>query len=187
MATVKVPVVVDYAAAGGPGYNIFHARIEDMNTDVDEMLSALETFYTTLSSLWATTTTITIGTGMIQDPYGNPTYVNDDVRTVTGTGVALAMSPLLCINIGWRTASATRRGHGRTFLGPLVQGTQQNDGTPVNDVIDGVRGTAADLVADSLSANGWALGVYSQKDGLLRDFTGSSVRDRFTFLSSRRD
>lgn len=187
MPTIKIPVRIDYPNSGGPGYNVFHARVNDVETDLEDALDALESFYNTLPSLWGSTTSLTIGEGMINDPYGSPTYLPDDVRVITGTGTPTALPQLLAICISWRTPSATRTGRGRTFLGPLVTGTAQADGTPIDAIVTAVRDSAQFLVGQSTGANGWAFGVYSQKDALFRDWVGSSVKDRFSYLSSRRD
>lgn len=187
MPTVKIPVKINYELGGGPGYNIFNARIADTDTDLENCLDAIEAFYVSLLGLYSTTTQIVIGEGMIADPYGSPTYLPDDVRTQTGASATASMATLLCITVGWRTTAATRSGRGRTFLGPLVVGTNEGNGTPSDAVITAVRAAAEDLVDASQAANGWAVGVYSHKDALLRDVVGSSVKDRFTFLSSRRD
>lgn len=190
MSILRIPVRIDYPYAGGPGFNIWHARFVDSTPPpalLGDALDALELFYSTIDSTIVTGTTFTLGEGMILDPLGSPTYVDDDSRTVTGSDGAGSMSNLLCITVGWRTISATRSGRGRTFVGPMGIGTAGNDGTPADSVLTTIRGAATDLIDTSTNANGWAFGVLSTKQALLRDFTGSTVKDRYTFLSSRRD
>jgi hypothetical protein len=89
--------------------------------------------------------------------------------------------------VGWRTASATRAGRGRTFLGPIGSGALDSDGTIKSDTLDAVRTAAQDLVADSLGFGNGALVVYSPTHDIARDFTASAVRDQFAVLRSRRD
>lgn len=189
MPTFRIPARIEYPGEGSPGYNVWHARTLNGTANLADILDALELFYTSCSPAFPTTQTITIGEGMIQDPYGAPTYVEDDSRTVVGLDGSGQLSPLLCINLAWRTTAATRSGHGRTFLGPWAFGVTQTNGTPVDAVLEVIRSASTTLLNASLAGagQGWSLGVYSVKDGVLRDFTGVTVRDRFTYLSSRRD
>ena len=190
MSIVRVPVRIEYAQAGGPGYNVWHFRTADDDPgtwQLGDALDALEAFYTSLRALYPTTTRIYIGEGMVKDPLGSPEYVDDDSRVLTGSTVGGVNSTLLAIVVSWRTTSATRSGRGRTFLGPLSANTNQGDGTPLDANVTGVRTAAQTLVNASTGPGGWSVGVLSTKQGVFRDITGSTVRDRFSFLSSRRD
>ncbi|MGZ7255952.1 hypothetical protein ACXWPU_09410, partial [Streptococcus pyogenes] len=60
-------------------------------------------------------------------------------------------------------------------------------GTPDGAFITAATTAANALVAASTGLNGSALGIYSQKESLLRDITGMRIRDRWSYLSSRRD
>lgn len=156
--------------------------------DLGEALDALESFYVKLRTYYPTSVQIVIGEGIIEDPLGSPSYVQDDRRVLTGlSDPGQHMSALLALVVGWRTASATRSGRGRTFIGPLGPTAGASDGTPTAGFVSALSGAAIDFVDDSNSANGWAFGVLSTKTGTFRPVTGSSVRDRFAFLSSRRD
>lgn len=189
MAIVRVPVRIEYVMAGGPGFNIWHVNvgIGGGDADLDEALSALESFYTKIKQLYSQGAKIVIGEGMISDPLGDPTYLDDDSRTVLSSGASSSAPAMVALVAGWRTASATRSGRGRTFLGPVSGGALQTDGTPEPVILGTVRTAASALVADSQSANGWALGVLSTKQGTFREFTGVTVRDRWAVLTSRRD
>jgi hypothetical protein len=188
MPTVRIPVRIDYTNAGGPGYNVWHVRTvsELPGTDLSEPLNALEAFYTKCKALYQPGTRIVIGEGMINDPLGSPTYVDDDSRTVLGSGASGATPTMVALCVSWRTQAATRSGRGRTFLGPVAMGTLQADGTPEPAILAACRNAALDLVGDSMTANGWAFGVLSTKERLIRDFTGSTIRDRWAVLTSRR-
>ena len=190
MSIVRVPVRMDFTQPGGPGYNVWHIRTADDNPETWELsgaLDALEDFYQANAGLYHAGTTITIGEGMVRDPLGSPTYVDDDVRTLTGGNGSAPGSTMLAVVVSWRTTSATRSGRGRTFLGPITSAVVSGDGTPSNLFITQARAAATALVAASTAANGWAIGVLSTKQGIFRDAVGSSVRDRYSFLSSRRD
>jgi len=189
MAIIRVPVRIEFANAGGPGFNIHHFSTQPGGQpgDLGEALDALQAFYTAIRGLYTTTTKIVIGEGMINDPGGNPTYVDDDSRTVTGTATRTETPTMIALVVSWRTASATRSGRGRSFLGPVTGAALQTDGTPDSALLNTVRNAAQDFVADSQSANGWAHGVLSTKQGTFRETTGSTVRDRWSVLTSRRD
>lgn len=189
MAIVRVPVRIEYVMAGGPGFNIWHVSTAGIvpNTNLSEALDALEAFYTGIKQLYSAGAKIIIGEGMISDPGGDPTYIDDDSRTVLSSGASSSAPAMVALVAGWRTASATRSGRGRTFLGPVSGGALQTDGTPEPNILATVRGRCSDLVADSQSANGWAIGVLSTKQGVFRETTGVTVRDRWAVLTSRRD
>lgn len=189
MPIYRVPVRIEYPQGGGPGYNVFHVRtVSDARDELLGALDALEEFYIDLRSHFAQGTKHIIGEGMIKDPLGSPEYVNDSPRTRLGEGAATVAPSLLALTVSWRTSSATRSGRGRTFVGPFTSDAMgTNDGTPGTALMSSIVAAAGDLVDASSGLNDWAIGVLSIKQGLLRDITGATVRDRWSFLSSRRD
>lgn len=192
MATIRVPVTIEYPQEGGPGKNVWNVRTvgpseEDDVDQVGDALDALVAFYTDILTYYPQTTVITLGTGMIRDPLGTPTYFPDDVRTLTGVTGGDYLSPLLAVSVGWRTSVATRSGRGRTFVGPFNGAVNDGDGTVDGGFLTVLRAAAVDLVDASMASAGWSIGVLSVKQGLIRDITGSAVQDRFAYLSSRRD
>lgn len=189
MPIYRVPVKIEYPHTGGPGYNVFHVRtVSNARDELLDALDAIEQFYTSLRSHFAGGTRHTIGEGMIKDPLGSPEYVNDDARTRLGEGANTVAPSLLALTVSWKTSSATRSGRGRTFVGPFTSDAMQNtDGTPSTALMTAIRNAANTLVSESSGLNDWAIGVLSVKQGLLRDFTGASVKDRWSYLSSRRD
>lgn len=189
MATYKASVGLSWTGAGSPGVNVWHFRCDDqpLSTSVQEVVDALEAFYTAVKGSLAAGVTVTMPEEVIEDPYGSPTYKAVDGWSVTGSG-ATGYAPLAsAIVIGWRTTSATRSGRGRTFLSPLAGYCVDADGTPKSDVLAQVRGAAQTLVDTSDGWNQAAIGVYSLKQNLLRDIKSSAVRDTFAVLRSRRD
>lgn len=191
MGIYRIPVKIEGTSTpGGPWMNVLHVRlVDDSETgELGAALDAIEQFYNGVRGFIPSTASITIGEGMIRDPLGSPQYVDDDRRVLLGGGAeGQHLSALLAVAVGWRTSSATRSGRGRTFIGPLVLAANDGNGTPSATVLTAINNAAAGLVADSQNLNGWAFGVLSTKQGLFRDVTGHSVRDRFAFLSSRRD
>lgn len=189
MPIYRVPARIEYVGSGGPGFNIWHVRTDDSaGAELDSALNALEEFYSDISSLFAASSRVVIGEGMIKDPLGAPEFAPDDSRTITGGGPFTVGPAPLAIVCGWRTVSATRSGRGRTFLGPFsVAAQDQADGTPGGASLESIRTAATGLVNSSTGLNGWAVGVLSTKTGVMRDITGFSVRDRWAVLRSRRD
>lgn len=193
MAIFRVPVTITTPSIpGGPYMNVWHCRTigpgGDDSEQLGDALDALNDFYAGVRDYYPNGTEVRFGEGMIKDPLGSPTYEADQPRSVTTGGVAGgSATALLAIVVSWRTSSASRSGRGRTFVGPFSTSATTADGTPNDIVVTGVRQAAELLVDASGGPGGWAFGVLSTKQGLLRDFTGSSVRDRWSFLSSRRD
>ena len=191
MTIIRVPAKITHNYAGGEAMNVWHCRTADDDPatwQLDGALDALQTFYTAVGSLYPTGTTIRIGEGMVGDPLGAPFYVDDDPRTIApAPSSALVDATFLAIVVGWRTTSATRSGRGRTFLGPLSGTHSQGNGTPLDTTLTTVRNAATALITASTGQAGWSWGVLSTTTGIFRDVTGSSVKDRFAYLSSRRD
>lgn len=191
MTIYKVPVRISHAGGGGDAYNIMNFRtIGPGGDDLDQLgeaINALTTFYSAIKALYPNTTTINIGESVIKDPLGAPEYVGTDAKVVQGTRTGGSSPTLLAVTCTWRTTSATRSGRGRTFIGPLGFGVVQNDGTLNDADIATLRNAANAFVNASLGPAGWSFGVLSQKQKLLRDVTSFTVRDRFAYLSSRRD
>ena len=189
MPIYRVPVKIEYPHGGGPGYNVFHVRtVTSLRNELIGALNAIEQFYIDTRSLYPSGVKHTIGEGMIKDPLGAPEYVNDDPRVRLGEGSPTVAPALLALTVSWKTSSATRSGRGRTFLGPVCEDAMQgSDGTPLNTIMTTVRNAADKLVQDSTEMQDWSIGVLSVKQGLLRDITGYTVKDKWSYLSSRRD
>jgi hypothetical protein len=89
--------------------------------------------------------------------------------------------------VTWRTSLATRRGRGRTFLGPVgANAVDSGDGTLNTGILGVIRGAATALVSASDNALNGAVGVYSELDGVVRDVVASTVTDQVAVLRSRR-
>lgn len=192
MGIIRIPVTIDYVAQGGPAMNVFHCRTisgggADEEQQVSECLDALERFYNAFKVYYPAASQIRMGEGMIRDPLGAPEYFKDDPRVISAGGSGGTAATLLALVVSWRTTSASRSGRGRTFIGPFNSQVAGTDGTPENAVVSLLRGAAVNLVDASTDPSGWSLGVLSQQQKVLRDWTGSSVKDRWSFMSSRRD
>lgn len=186
MATIRIPVKIVWTGAGSPGVNVWHARTDGSGGPSDA-LGILTGFYTACLSLYSNDTLIILGEDIVDIGSAPPTYVSATRTELVGTGGTGDAPPALQMVVTWRTTVATRRGRGRTFLGPLNSTVMGADGT-----INGVDRTvlanaAADLVAESKASLNGAIGVYSSIDRVIRDVDGFTTGDTFAVLRSRRD
>ena len=182
-------VDLDWSGPGSPGVNVWDIRNEGTLADeeVQSAVSAIQAFYTTLA-----------GGSILASPYtatGRDEAVEITTREVlpvtgftTSTGVSdNAFSGLTQMILTLRTSSATRRGRGRKFIGPVSSACMGTDGTPTPAAVTQLQDAANTLLAASGGVNGWGLGVYSSVDGLFRDVTVMQARNYFVGLRSRRD
>ncbi len=204
MAIYKIPVKIEWTGSpGSPGYNVWHARAglatdpanDSGLTGAGGPVLALQDFYLDQLPNFGHGASITVGDGIldVSDPQA-PRYVEFSPTTITST-TTTGLSPLLAIVYSWKTALARRSGMGRTFWGPLAVGMRDdNDGTPNSQAVVDMRVRAQALVDESRAMPGFALGVLGMAQPgnaasgrVLRDITGVSVSDRWSYLSSRRD
>jgi len=203
MAIFRVPILLTFPGAGSPGVNVWHIRTVDpvLVTELSQantLIGYIRTFYNYNIAHYPSTTTITLGT--VTEEISSREIV-PTMATVTGVGTGSAPQALSVV-VTWRTTLASRRGRGRTFLGPHVTADIQSDGTPSTTLITDVNTSAAALVTSSLAYGNGAIGVYGYKDAkpagkenprnpadekIFRDVVGKNVRDLFGVLRSRRD
>jgi hypothetical protein len=198
MAIYRIPVTLTWPGSGSPGVNVFHLRttdpILDVGTDLilDEALDHLETWYQYVTgNLLVQGTKVSMGTSIL-NVETNEAFDAPE-RTYTNTGATDKAPPALAVVVGWRTSSATRRGRGRTFLGPLAANVMAADGTPHDTILTGLRTATQTFVDASQAIAGGAYGVWGQENAgvpglnVIRDITSFKVRDTFAVLRSRRD
>lgn len=190
-----------FVGAGSPGANIWHIRTVDpvIATELQQaniLIGYIRTFYVQLLAYLPNGTTVSLGTVTEE---GTQREIVPTMAAVLGTGTGNSPQAL-CAVVTWRTSIAARRGRGRTFFGPLNTGTIQSDGTLNDTFRANVVSAAGGLVTSSMAYGNGAVGVYgfssakakgSPRDPndprVFRDYVGSSVRDLFGILRSRRD
>lgn len=193
MTLYNFPVLLEWNGVGGPGQNIWDLRTTgdepgSTDADLDSLSDTIEQFYTDLlaaalypqgyrASFMGEATTIG----------ENPTVVTSPTWTVLQSGSTGISATATQGIITLRTASATRRGRGRKFLGPVAAGAVGSNGAPAPSVVSGMQAAADNLVAASTGFGNGAVGVYSDVDGVFRDLTGATARNYFAVLRSRRD
>lgn len=191
MSLYRVTNRIVSPTAGGECINVLHIRTvatdDGPDDNIEEAMDAMRTTYDNISNAMARNAVTTVGETVIRDPYGAPTYSDVSPRIARASDEGAQAPPHLAIVVGLRTSSATRRGRGRVFLGPLNSlAVESEDGTIRTDRLQAVRSAWEDFVADSQAANGWALAVYSTLDKVARDVTSVSVRDSLAVMRSRR-
>lgn len=177
-------------ASGGPGANVWHLRADPADTfgsAFQAMIDSIQQFYVSIAALFPTPVTISFSGEVSGVGPDNGTTGTVNGWAVQGSGGAAFMPPANQLLVNWSTGSGGRRGRGRTFIGPLSPNYQEADGTPTSSALTVLGNAAAALVEDSDSYTNGAVVVYSRTDGLARDFTGSTVPNRFSILRSRRD
>lgn len=178
-----------------PAANIWHIRTGQEVGDatyadaLQDAMDAIGTFYDTLKT--------SFGVGCRMEWDGTATELDTDTPRVadglTGFSVLSGGDSSLpaadALIVQWRTSLATRRGRGRTFLGPLTRGAIEDNGTPTEPKRAEVLAAAQALVDASSGTNAppWAVGVWSPTDKVLRDFTGCAVPNVIASIRSRRD
>lgn len=188
---LRMPVDITWPYGGGsPGASIFHLRAADTDPSqatLGSLIEIVREFYAAMDDLYVGSVRIRFAgllTGVGPD---RGTAVEADPWEVAGTANVGPLPPSNQIVVGWKTASATRSGRGRTFVGPLQYAVVDDAGSPAAPVLSVVRDAAAALVTAQATFTEGGIGVWSTKQSLFRDFTGSTVRDTFAVLRSRRD
>lgn len=191
MTDARIVVEIHHPSFGGIGTNTWALHWEggfaDTLGDVDDLASMIFDFYSGFNGDMPATAHF-VWDGTVRGLGAN----EGDTATTTGftaSGVGgeavLPAATALCVS--WHTGSGGRSGRGRTFISPLSTSGLASDGGPTSGVLTDLRATAAELVASSVGHSTAHLGVYSTKDHLFRQFTGSTVTDQFAVLRSRRD
>jgi hypothetical protein len=192
MATLHVPIRLNFPGGGGPGVNVWDIRVGAESgpdsEDLDSLSAALEVFYTDLLagdifpggySASFDGTAVSVGE--------DPEYFTSDPWTVTETGDANIAPPAAQMILTLRTSSATRSGRGRKFIGPVRPTVVAANGAPTTAAIGVLQGAGDTLLASSSGLLNGAIGVYSETAGVFRDIVSVQARNYFASLRSRRD
>lgn len=198
---VRFPVELTWSAQqGGPGVNVFHMRADDADplSVVGTLSGHLQTFYNSIISFLGPGTVAASG-----DPIDVETNEPIALASPWQTGASSATNALPAANqlaIKWSTSQRTRRGTGRTFLGPLSTVMLTTSGQIDATSKGNLQAAVNTLVTNSGSVALGALGVYGYQNAklpgaqrgpsdprVIRDFTAGTVSSKFAVLRSRRD
>lgn len=190
MPVFRTQVRLNFQAGRLVGTNTWHLRTNGTlnGGQIAEIRSALLAFYTGVASAVPTSHVSSWDGFFTEIATGSPGVQEVGATfSVPGTGGANygAAANMACVS--WRSTLAARSGRGRTFIGPLSVTALQGDGTLSTTPLTALRNAAQALVSTSASANGWGIGVWSEKDGVLRDIVASQVTDSVAILRSRRN
>ena len=201
MPTARVPIEFTWGtSSGSPGVNVWHMRVDENNVEgnVDSLLSALDTFYTTITPAMAPGWVATLGDIVLEETREsvNPTYS----WSVPTAGATTAAPSALAVVIGWKTSLKARRGMGRTFIGPFGKGAMDDTGTPDAGTLTLLEDAADAIITANQAVGNGAFAVYGYSSALApgtsrnldsprvaRDITGYAIKDKFAVLRSRRD
>ena len=188
MATYEYGYTLTWPGAGSPGRSTWHFR-EDSGgiTSIQDIVDGIDVFWIAM-----------VNSGALAPPY---TVTGDSLAIDVATRLTETVSPLAAAVAGpaveynptgqivctKRTASATRAGRGRVFIGPVKSSVTDVDGTPDSGVITLLQNACNDLVAFSAGLTQAAVGVYSREQSIFRDLTAMQARDYMAVLRSRRD
>jgi hypothetical protein len=192
MATLSVPIRLNFPGGGGPGVNVWDVRVigegGGSSDDLDEMSAALEVFYTDLMAgdIFPGGYTASFD-GTAASVGEDPVYFTSEPWTIGETGDSNIAPPIAQMILTLRTSSATRRGRGRKFIGPVRPGVVEADGSPTTAAIGVLQAAGDTLLASSQGSLNGAIGVYSGVDNVFRDLAGVQARNYFASLRSRRD
>lgn len=191
MALWRATVNLSFPIGSQGGTNTWHMRstgIEPADTDIQDLLDAIQAFYDALSNDFPS------GFHAIFDGFVTQVGVEDPDSlggftpwNVAGDAATTAWGPspaMACIT--WRSTKASRRGRGRTFVGPVRADDFQSDGTLDTDFRSRLLEAASDLIDSSEATSNGAIGVYSTIDHQLRDYVAATVTDQVAILRSRR-
>lgn len=191
MAVWRVPVVLNSAFITGTGANTWHIRTaaegDGAAIEAAPLIEAIRVFYASVGENTLSPVRVSFDgilrrvdaeVGTIQEAEGWTFSPPDN-------GEPLPLAIAMCVS--WRTSLATRRGRGRTFLGPVAASTLEDNGTPLASIRAEIVSACADLIGASQDNNLGGIGVWSPADQVLRDFIGATVPNEYAVLRSRRD
>lgn len=194
MTLTRFPVQITGPMLPDPAMNIWHARVGDAwptnKPGHENVVTALSNFYNQIKGLYPSGCTISFDGTAQEVGTAEPQYIDGLTSfTVAATGSSDSLPAANALLVSWRTSLATRRGRGRTFIGPVVVSAAENNGTPEESNRSALQGAVNALVAASTApdSDAWAIGVWSPTDGVLRDITSGTVPNRFGVIRSRRD
>lgn len=191
MGIFRTTVEWKFPIGSGGGTNTWHLRTlsdDGTTTEVQALMGLVSNFYYGIRGAFPSDTTWYWDGLAAQIATPTPRLLEGAVAwQITGSAPSNDYGPapgMICVT--WRTALATKRGRGRTFLGPVARPVMEANGTIADPIMTTVRTEAAALVSASLSDTNGALGVWSETDGVLRDFVASNATDQVAVLRSRR-
>lgn len=191
MGLFSATVRSSFPAGSGGGTNTWHLRTlsdDGSATEINALMGIVKAFYEDLGPAFPTAHTWTWDGTVTEVGTASPSLLGGMTGwTQTGAGGASNYGgAALQVCFSWKTTLATRRGRGRTFVGPLMNNAVEANGTLETTFLTGCRTAAQTLVSSSLADTNGAIVVWSELDQVGRDVVASSVTDQGAVLRSRR-
>lgn len=170
--------------------NVWHLRAGSILTgpQISNQMANLKTFYQGVAPLLRSDVVVT-SPEFLTTVEDSPQYVNPGTAwSVNGSGGYESGNAASALCISWYSATANRRGRGRTFLSPLYRNLYDGAGQLSADRVLIAQNAATALInLQTGPLPDGAFGVYSQKDKVVRDYVRAKVRRAPAILTSRRD
>lgn len=193
MPLYRIPVEISNNKLPSSAFNIWQVRTVTGSEDPGPAMAAIRSWYSSVSQYLATGSVVMFPANVVETttqeevtPASVPANVTTTSTTMSQAGLAIVVS--------WKTSIRARRGRGRTFFGPCTSGVHDTNTGLLNPTVKTAFTNATQtLVTASLAGSGWSIGVWGQENALdptamvFRDVTGFQVRDKFSYLRSRRD
>lgn len=191
MSVYRGVVTITHPSIGGTGTNTWHVRTDSIGDGGDVTLGVLSemihTFYDAINDRFAGGTVAAFDGEWQQIDSGGDALIGVDSWSVAVAGSEPPLPPQDCLVASWRTTGGGRSGRGRTFLSPMRVTTLQDNGSPTEAARAQIVAAGNALIGSSSGLANGAVGVWSVKDEVLRDFTAVACRNVFGVLRSRRD
>nr|CRY96605.1 hypothetical protein [uncultured prokaryote] len=187
-----------YPGPGSPGYNTWHVRTPDGVPEafalVQEWSDRIRLFYANLNQFYAAATRFE--SSVFRDVESGEAFEPEFAPYTSGnTNDSLPVAVAYCVT--WKTDNNTKRGRGRSFLGPLASRVLDSNGYLNQTSKDLLRTQVESLIdfSDTNDASG-AIGVWGLAPGVadvkgaprvFRDITSARLTNDFAVLRSRRD
>lgn len=137
------------ATGTGPYANVFHIFTGTPSTTRGNAhINALKTFFTSCASvLYCTSWSALIGRSVVVIDGNPPVYIPTTPQTVAGINGTAYCPPQTSMVVSWKTGLATRKGRGRSYMGPLSQSVLATGGNFNATHVSTVQTAATALIA----------------------------------------
>jgi hypothetical protein len=155
----KVVIQISGGLGSPPDYNILHlAGAADDATAAQNAVNYLGTYYNAFKSWMPNGQIVTVGSQVLELSTGAPHDIAVTPVSVAGTDFSGFTPPQCAVVVSWKTHTATRKGRGRSFLGPIGRAGCTTNGTPLPAMVTAMQ-TAASTLINDLSVGGFPLVV----------------------------
>lgn len=176
MASPLYRVTINHQSWNGLNVNVFHCSNAvvapaDFGAAAVTLFSG---FYTDIETVFCSDSVISIGQ-IIDMSTLDPTYVPFDPTPFALSVSGNRLDARVAATITWRSVVATRRGRGRTFIGPLTPNVISDLTGLIDEAFVATLDSAAAALINSASVADIPLMVYSPTGATQNEVTGRHV------------